>query len=171
MTRTANSEPICIVEHDCVSTPCFFLDFDGVTHPEPCKRELEFCCLPLIEEVLLEFPPVQIVISSSWREHYDLEQIRGFFAIDLRPRVIGVTASINRPSADWLPGSASQYVREWECDAWMKQHCDWGTPWLAIDDRAHWFRPECADLLLTDSKSGFRVEDQEILRQMLGERT
>lgn len=148
-----------------------FLDFDGVTHPEPCGRELEFCCLALIEGVLLEFPWIQIVISSSWREHYGLKQLREFFSSGIRPRVIGMTASLKRPSADWLPGSVPQYEREWECDAWMKQNCTWGTPWLAIDDRAHWFRPECPDLLLTDSKSGFRIDDQETLRQMLQERT
>lgn len=70
-----------------------------------------------------------------------------------------------------VPGSASQYEREWECDAWMKQHGDWDTPWLAIDDRAHWFRPECSDLLLTDSRIGFSADDQKTLRQMLRERT
>jgi len=154
-----------------MNRPVIFMDVDGVCHPEPCKRELEFCCLPLIEVVLLEFPLVQIVISSSWREHYDLEQLRGFFAVELRSRVIGVTASIKRPSADWLPGFGAQYEREWECAAWMKQHCDWSTPWLAIDDRAHWFRPECADLLLTDSRIGFSADDQKILHQMLRERT
>lgn len=154
-----------------MNTCILFLDFDGVTHPEPCGGELGFCCLALIEDVLLEFPSVQIVISSSWRDHFGLEQIREFFSAGMRTRVIGVTASIKRPSADWLPGHVPQYEREWECDGWMKKHCDWGTPWMAIDDRAHWFRPDCSDLLLTDSKTGFGMDDQETLRQMLRERT
>jgi hypothetical protein len=148
-----------------------FLDFDGVTHPEPCLREVELCNLPLIETVLLEFPMVAVVISSSWRAHYTLAQMREFFQVPLRSRVIGVTASIKQPSSDWLPGSTPQFEREWECDGWMKKNCEWNTPWLAIDDRARWFRPECPDLLLTDSRTGFRTDDQDTLRQMLRERT
>jgi len=31
-----------------------FLDFDGVTHPQPCGDENVFCCLHLIESVLRE---------------------------------------------------------------------------------------------------------------------
>ncbi len=37
-----------------------FLDFDGVTHPQPCLQDSAFCRLPLIEEVLREFPMVKI---------------------------------------------------------------------------------------------------------------
>jgi hypothetical protein len=53
----------------------------------------------------------------------------------------------------------------------MTKNCEWNTPWLAIDDRQRWFRPECPDLLLTDSRTGFRTDDQDTLRQMLRERT
>lgn len=59
--------------------PVLFLDFDGVTHPEPCCQEDVFCRLNLIEDVLLGFPTVDIVISSSWRDHYTLEYLRSFF--------------------------------------------------------------------------------------------
>ena len=46
-----------------------FLDFDGVTHPEPCTQQEEFCTLHMIEGVVREFAELEIVISSSWREH------------------------------------------------------------------------------------------------------
>lgn len=151
--------------------PCIlFLDFDGVTHPEPCYPDNLLCRLPLIEEVLRAHPTVSIVISSSWRDAYTFEELRAFFSADLAPRVIGVTPSIKRPSGDWLPGQVPQYEREWECDSWMRQNRPWGTPWLAIDDRAHWFRPDCSELLLTDSSVGFQLEDQLTLRSMLKER-
>ena len=43
-----------------------FLDFDGVLHPEPSLAKDAFCRLPLIEEILQDFPQVQIVVSSAW---------------------------------------------------------------------------------------------------------
>lgn len=147
-----------------------FLDFDGVTHPEPCFQENVLCRLHLIEAVLLEFPSVDIVISSSWREHYPLEELREFFSPPLRPRVIGVTPSIKNPSSDWLPGHIPQFERQWEIETWMKANRPWGTPWLAIDDRAHWFMPDCPHLLLLDSLESFRTEHQAPLRAMLQER-
>jgi hypothetical protein len=171
MSRTANSEPICIVEHDCVSTLCLFLDFDGVTHPEPCLKVHEFCFLPLIEDVLREYGAVEVVISSSWRNEYSLDQLRSFFSADIAKRVVGVTPSSKKPTDEWLPGRVGGYERERECDAWMQKNRTWGTPWLAIDDRPHWFRPDCADLLLTSSKVGFQESDKDTLREMIRDRT
>lgn len=82
-------------------TSCtLFLDFDGVTHPDPCLAEGAFCQLPLIEDVLLEFPSVEIVISSSWRDHHSIEELREFFALEIRSRVIAVTNSIKHPGPD-----------------------------------------------------------------------
>lgn len=150
--------------------PVLFLDFDGVTHPEPCYQEDVFCRLHLIETVLLELTAVAIVISSSWRDQYPLDELRGFFCEALRPRVVGVTPSIKNPSSDWLPGHVPQFERQWEIETWMKANRPWGTPWLAIDDRAHWFMPDCPNLLLTDSLEAFRPEHQAPLRAMLQER-
>lgn len=147
-----------------------FLDFDGVTHPEPSPSDQAHCLLPLIEAVLREHPTVEIVISSSWRDHYTLEEMRDFFAPDIGARLIGVTPSIKNPGSDWLPGHVPEYEREWEIESWMKSNRPWGTPWLAIDDRHYWFRPDCSNLLLTDRLTGFGPDDQDTLRAMLLER-
>jgi hypothetical protein len=45
-----------------------------------------FTLLPLIEEVLRGFEACKIVISSSWREVHPLDELREFFAPDMRPR-------------------------------------------------------------------------------------
>lgn len=147
-----------------------FLDFDGVTHPEPCFEESVFCNLSLIEAVLIEFPSVEIVISSSWRDTFSLDDMREFFAPAVQPRVVGVTPSIKTPSPDWLPGHVPQFDRQWECESWLNRHRERGTPWVAIDDRDYWFEPDCRHLLLTESNKGFQVEHQALLRQMLQER-
>ena len=120
--------------------------------------------------MLREHPEVDIVISSSWRLEFSLEQLRGHFSADIASRVVGVTPSNKQPGVNWLPAGTGRHEREAECEAWMRENRDWGTPWLALDDRAHWFRPDCGDLLLTESKIGFQETDQNVLRAMLRER-
>lgn len=144
-----------------------FLDFDGVSHPEPCQQEQLFCYLARIEDVLREYPLVEVVISSSWRDEYSLEQLRHFFAPDIAERVVGTTPSIKRPSSSWLPGQVPEFEREWEIETWLKENRSWDTPWLAIDDRPYWFRPNSANLLRTHSHTGFTLDDQTTLRDML----
>lgn len=151
---------------DCV----LFLDFDGVTHAEPYAKKDEHGRLPLIEAVLREFPQVDMVISSSWREQYSLVEMQGFFAPDMAARVIGQTPSMKQATSTWLPGQGSGFEREREIEAWMSSHCTWDTPWLAIDDRPYWFRPNSANLLVTQARTGFTPDDQATLRTLLTER-
>ena len=56
-----------------------FLDFDGVTHPEPYDQDAAFQQLPFIEAVVRDMVGVEIVVSSSWRESHSLEELREFF--------------------------------------------------------------------------------------------
>ena len=168
-----------------------FLDFDGVTHPEPCFQDNVMCRLGLIEDVLREYPIVSIVISSSWRDHYTLDELRQHFAVDLRARVVGVTPSLKNPSpvrrsgigtaeahaCDWemeawlVANRPAAHEREWEIETWLTANRPPGTPWLAIDDRPEWFKPQSPNLLLTDSKQGFQPRQQQTLRAMLRIRT
>ena len=106
-----------------------FLDFDGVTHPEPHAPEAAFTQLPLIESVVRERVHVAIVVSSSWRESRSLDELRDFFAPDIQPRVVGVTPDL------WDQALAPAYVRELECLAWLAANRPVGTRWLAIDAR------------------------------------
>lgn len=143
-----------------------FLDFDGVTHPQPCFHENVFCRLHLIESVLREreLRDVQIVISSSWRQIHSLDDMREFFSQDIQGRVVGVTPDI------WDPALSQVFVREHECQAWMQTNRPPGTAWLAIDDRALWFQPNCPNLFLTDTMQGFQPKQMGSLRDMLWER-
>ncbi|WP_180124862.1 HAD domain-containing protein [Rhodoferax sp. BLA1] len=143
-----------------------FLDFDGVTHPQPCGDENVFCQLHLIEAVLREreLQGVHIVISSSWREYHGLEDMREFFSQDMQSRVIGVTPNL------WDQALAPAFVRERECMAWLATNRPPGTPWLAIDDRPSWFQPNCPNLFLTDTVQGFQTTQTGPLRDMLVKR-
>jgi hypothetical protein len=147
-----------------------FLDFDGVTHPDPCRKDEYFRQLPLIEDVLREHADVNVVISSSWRYDYRLPELQAWFSPDL-PRVIDVTPSVARTDdEDWIPRDLLQHHREWECRKWIRQNRPLHTPWLAIDDAAEWFTPECAHLLRTQSEFGFLREHVFVLDRMIKER-
>lgn len=139
-----------------------FLDFDGVTHPEPCESSEAFCRIPLIESVLRHCIDVQIVISSSWRNFHTLEGLRVHFASDIAQRVVGVTPSITDPR--WSPG-VPEFDRQFEIEHWIENHRP-GAHWVAIDDRAHWFEPGCPHLLLTDSCEGFTQESAKTLQKL-----
>lgn len=149
-----------------------FLDFDGVTHPQPCFHENVFCRLHLIESILREreLRDIEIVISSSWRGHHSLDDMREFFSRDMQGRVIGVTPDLPKLESDGLPGQAPEFERERECQAWMQTNRPPGTPWLAIDDRPQWFSPDCANLLVTNCQYGFHPDNTATLRDMLWER-
>ena len=77
-----------------------FLDFDGVLHPWDPKTNLNekqmFSLKPLLENTLRNFPDVEIVITSSWRQKYSLEKLRHLFSAEFSSRIIGVTPPTRR---------------------------------------------------------------------------
>jgi hypothetical protein len=148
-----------------------FMDFDGVLHPQPCGHETAFCCLHLVEDVLREFQhSIEIVVSSSWRDHHSLEELQEMFPEDLRHLVVGVTPSIVHPAPEWVIGGSPAWEREFEIETWLKGNRTLGTPWLALDDRQDWFREGSPNLLRTKGSNGFEVAQQQTLRAMLHQR-
>ncbi|MDP3606989.1 MAG: HAD domain-containing protein [Polaromonas sp.] len=156
-----------------------FLDFDGVLHPEDTNSKNQlFCRLPLVEEVLREFPRAEIVISSAWRLEWRYEtvatlELRKHFSDDIAPRVVGVTP--NYTHLDWkeAPDGLHLWKRQWEIEMWLRAHRPVGTNWIALDDRAYLFRPFCENLMEFERNTAFRPEHQDELRarlrQMQGE--
>lgn len=108
-----------------------FLDFDGVLHPVcprddlPASESQPFCYLPRLAQVLQDFPGIEIVITSTWRLHRDLDQLREMFPVELRGKIVGATAEL---VADERFGG-----RELEALAWRDQHRP-GAQWVALDD-------------------------------------
>lgn len=148
-----------------------FLDFDGVLHPQPCWQENVFCRLELVEDVLREFKDcVEIVVSSSWRDHFSQDDLRHMFSSELRHLVIGVTPSIVTPSPRWVIGQSPPWEREFEIETWLEGNRTLDTPWIALDDRPEWFRDDCPNLLVTDPAYGFAENQQQTLRLMLRHR-
>ncbi|SDZ40064.1 hypothetical protein SAMN05518669_13271 [Variovorax sp. YR634] len=130
-----------------------FLDFDGVLHPEGEAHILnggvDFCFLPQLEALLREFPHVNIVISSSWREQLLYKTLLKPFSSDIRARILGATPH----SGFGLPPPHGK--REGEILAWIQIHDMVDEPWVALDD-AYWQFDRCKDhLVVCDSFVGF----------------
>jgi hypothetical protein len=123
------------------------LDFDGVTHPiggQP-GATLPFVYLPALEDLVRKWADVHIVISSSWREHHTLEELREFFSEDLRQRVIGVTPLIQC--------EAGRGQRQKECHAWLRLNAP-EAAWIAIDDEALHYDESSDPVVICDPLKG-----------------
>lgn len=142
-----------------------FLDFDGVLHPEPCyEKDRLFCCLPRFENALLDFPFVDIVISSTWRETRTLPELRALFSPSFAGRIIGVTPSW-KDHQNLLERIG--YQRQTEIEAWLRESGEPWRPWVAIDDKSYLFKPFLPNLIKTSSTIGFEHEAELKLRHKL----
>lgn len=163
-----------------------FLDFDGCLHSDevfiqPCnpaeisvderrfltrhnqlvtgKNLFEHC--DRLVAALEPFQNVKIVISSTWRGHFDLDALKAFLPPPLADRVIGVTPGV------FSRDGTNHRLRE--IGLYLTRN---GTlPWIALDDLQYPF--EIGDgsglkhLLLLDGKKGFTDADAVALRQRL----
>ena len=114
----------------------YFLDFDGCLHRFfPLEGEDEasnalFAFVPQFEEAIRackkECGKVEIVVSSSWRHKYSLEQMKQNFSSDIQEMMIGVTPKIG--------AGASSGARQDEVELWLRQQGRTGEPWIGVDD-------------------------------------
>lgn len=132
-----------------------FLDFDGVLHPGLAGT---FIHLPLLQQFLQDHPDVGVVLTTSWRLDYSLEELRRYFVADLRARVVDVTPAL----LEYTP--AKRYA---EIQVWLRRHgaC---RPWAALDDDASLYPPECPQLVLCNAARGLRQPQLDALRVKLG---
>lgn len=151
----------------CESAPVLFLDFDGVTHPDPCERHQLFQSLPLIESVLRRHPGVLVILSTTWRKTRPLDELKDLFASDLVERVQGGTPLLSLYDLSWYPVPLSARSRQREIEAWLHQNRRLDHPWIAIDDRPWWFESECSNLLVTSPHTGFTESDGDRLEDMI----
>ena len=142
-----------------------FLDFDGVTHPffpradVPESENQFFAYLPTIEAVLRLFPETGVVIASSWREKWSLEELRKNFAPDMRDRIVDVTPVVPIP---W--GETDRGSRQREVEAWLESRGQSNAPWVALDDTVWLYRPGATVVVAPDR---FSEVEAEALRQAL----
>lgn len=147
--------------------PVLFLDFDGVTHPDRAPRERYFEAVPLIEAVLRAYPEVDIVLSTTWRTKYPIDELRHLFSHDIAERIIGMTPNYaGERSWPELPFERAARARHAEIQVWLHENRTIDHPWLALDDRPWWFNAG-APVLATDMNNGFTSADAITLRSRL----
>ena len=143
-----------------------FLDFDGVLHqeyiadtaPGAVRSESDFSCLPRFEAVMRDFPQVDIVISSAWRETNSLDALRKLFSSDIANRIVSVTPI--------LPLSIDAR-REREILAWLSMSGRESETIVAVDDWPALFTPNCSFLFAVDPETALDDTAAEALRQRL----
>lgn len=144
-----------------------FLDFDGVLHPnryalsnsDPDRvfRNNEvFSQAPILAGLITEFP-CQIIISSSWRFTYRLEEMKEKLPKVISKNVIGVTG-------DAYIGS---YPRYNEIQEYLISHNKSLYAWRALDDSKIEFPNGCTDLILCDPHTGIAAKQIGELKKWL----
>ena len=134
-----------------------FLDFDGVLHStsNAIGHRDDFNKLPLLENWLRQYPEVDVVVSSSWRELMKIEELREIFSEDLRHRVIDTCPIISI-------NEETNYYRCEEILGWIKLKKYEGL-WLALDDATHEFPPFFERLVVCQKHIGI---DESVIKKL-----
>jgi hypothetical protein len=130
-----------------------FLDFDGVLHPTLHGSAL-FSQMNLLEEALGK-EACQIVISSSWRFHVEIEKIRGYFSKSIQDRILGITGE----------AYIGSYARFHEIYCYVENHGI--KDWRALDD-AYWeFPKDCGNLIRCNPNTGLSSAEVNLVKSWL----
>lgn len=102
-----------------------------------------------------DFPDWEFVVSSSWREEFSLDEIRGFFSKDIADRIVGVTP---------IMFSSGAHSREVEIRQYLQERREQSATWLALDDVPHLFGDHahvalCAPELGLDEGAASRLRE------------
>ncbi|WP_139146976.1 HAD domain-containing protein [Hydrogenophaga sp. PML113] len=136
-----------------------FLDIDGVLHRRAPGAE-KFTALPQLQQSMRRHSRLEVVISSSWREVFDFEDLVELFDEDLRTRIVDSTPVLEQDT---------EFVRQRECEHWMRTHRSPYQEWVALEDEKALFEPGCPQLLFVDGSKGLQLEDCMRLDERISE--
>jgi hypothetical protein len=134
-----------------------FLDFDGVLRRTTSPLyTLDADLVQRFKQWVLTVEEkrgsVEIVITSTWKDAFSLDTIRGMVGLPFALRIRGTTEGLNR---------CGEHQRYQEILAYLERTKSADVPWLAIDDQPEHFPPALRashNLLLCDPTVGFAVE-------------
>jgi len=125
-----------------------FIDIDGVLHPtgdtaianEPASSDTLFCWLPTLASALMSHADVSIVVHSTWRYMYKIDELRDILE-SLAPRVLGTTPLGPRyESIQW----------------WLHLNPSFTNYRILDDDASEFPAPPPPELILCDPRQGVR---------------
>lgn len=125
-----------------------FLDFDGVLNSERSVlaygktgwREAGLDPIAvLLMKKLSECAPAEIVISSTWRDHFNVEELKQILADKGWPDcpITGITPNLHRDDGAWTYGGSSKSFRGNEVGHFLARFVQQGGElgnWVCIDD-------------------------------------
>ncbi|PNG50556.1 MULTISPECIES: HAD domain-containing protein [unclassified Variovorax] len=139
-----------------LSPPLIFLDFDGVLHPAQGSEVRDFAFAPHLARAVQDVH-CEVVISSTWREHYPLPELKRLLPEPLAALVVG-TLGADQPGP---------HVRYKTICRWLVEHRATDRRWCAVDDNGSEFPAGMRELLLCDGMRGFGAWEAECLRDWL----
>lgn len=131
-----------------------FLDFDGVLHTHNGKK---FSLVNNFAHVVKKYPEVKIVFSTSWREYSTIENLKEYLPEIIHKQCIGVTPWFKESMKNPRFYEIQQYLEENK----MKDN------WLAIDDLASLFPPDCKNLFLVDGREGISASTAKLMERKI----
>lgn len=130
-----------------------FLDIDGCLRRNSApKYQLEPHLVENLELYVSELEKngqlVELVISSSWKDAFTIDEIRSHFPPSLLLKIVGA-----------IPTLGPDNSRYREVLAYLKSNGREGERWVAIDDDPLGFPPNLKNLILCDPEEGFFLSD------------
>lgn len=132
-----------------------FLDFDGVLHPSSGFEEIAFNKADDLAQILVK-NPCNIVISSSWRFHYSIDQLKSRLPLEIQGLICGTTGDPHY----------GKWPRFHEIKNYMVQR-NIVADWRALDDSFIEFPVHCEELIICNPNIGISEKELAILRQWL----
>ena len=126
-----------------MSKKVLFVDFDGVLHPTDHGSAL-LSQLTLLESAI-ESHDCALVISSSWRFHLEIDDLKKHFSSSVRNKIVGVTGE----------AYIGAYARFHEINAYVDLHGV--SDWRALDDSYWEFPDKCPNLIRCNPNTGVTV--------------
>lgn len=150
-----------------------YLDYDGVLHPEdvwwhpargpyirtPSGHTL-FENAELLEDVLLPYPEVRLVLSTTWVRRYGLHQTAKHLRPSLRERVIGATFHSRMDRDVFI--ACPRGVQVWQDVLRRKPRA-----WIAVDDDHLDWPAWCSDKLVA-SHEVLGIREPGVLQALKG---
>lgn len=132
-----------------------FLDIDGVMHSTN-DNDIKYEHATKLDSVI-ENSNVQIIISSSWRFHMNIEKIKSYFPLNTQKKILDVTGD----------AFIGKYARYNEICNYLKNKNKTLEDWVALDDAFFEFPDNCEQLIHCSSNYGLTQRELNILKNWL----